>query len=482
MNLLIALFEGLTRIGPDHRPHPALAECIHLSQDKQTYTFTLRKVYWNDGHPLTAEDFLYAWQKVLDPQFPSPFAYKLYVIENAEAIKKGSKPISTLGVKVLDAHTLEVRLKHPTSYFLELTAFPTFFPIPRHIAEKKTEWAEETPIVSNGPFRLKQWDSEHQIILEKNVQYWDENKVRLQYLHFSMIDDTTTEYYLFEQGKLDWAGSPLSNLPVDMISELQKEGKLISYPVLALYFYKINTTCYPCNNINIRKALAHAINRKQIVTHILQAGQIPATALIPPMAGWQSGSYFEDGNRETAQDYFAKGLTELGIEKENFPTLVLSYNSNREHQKIAQTIQQDWQDVLGIQTELQNFDWKSYLSKLNRMDYQLARSGWIGEFSDPVSFLNPYRQKEVSGEGGCNETGWEHPLYQALLRTASYETNSNYRFFLLKQAEEIFIDEMPIIPLYYIVYSYVKKPHVKDVYLSPLGIADFKWAWRSLDE
>src|ERR1700733_2049781 len=175
MNVLIMLFEGLTRIGEDHQPKPAAAQSIALSKDRCTYTFSLRESYWTNGNRVTADDFLYTWQTILDPKFPSLFAYKLYVIENAAEIKEGKLPKEALGVRVLDEETLVVKLKYPTPYFLELVAFPTFYPVNKKIDQQNPEWAAESgsQYVSNGPFQLKKWEHENEIVATKNFLYWD---------------------------------------------------------------------------------------------------------------------------------------------------------------------------------------------------------------------------------------------------------------------------------------------------------------------
>jgi len=485
MNVLLNLFEGLTRIGEDHHPHPAAAEKISISQDGRTYTFILRDSYWTNGEKVTAEDFLYAWQTILDPKFPSLFAYKLYVIENAEKIKEGKLPIKSLGVRALDEKTLQVTLKYPTPYFLELTAFPTFYPVNKKVDVKNPEWAAEASAdyVSNGPFRLKHWEHENEIQLFKNPRYWDSKAVKLDALHLAMIDDATTEFYMFEMNELDWAGSPLSNLPPELIAAFKDDGveqkfQVNFYPATAVYYYKINTQHYPLENSSIRQALACAINRKDIVTHITQAGQIPALALVPPMPGWNEPSQlFEDGNTALAKQLFHQGLEELNITLEQFPKLTLCYNTNREHQKIAQAVQQQWKDALGVEVELAHFDWKVYLSKISHQDYDIGRMGWVGDFHDPVSFLEPFKFKNDPEAGGNNDTGWEHPDYIAYLDQAEKELDLVERARLLRKAEALLVSEMPIIPIYYIVNGYLKKPYVQGIYLSPLGMADFKKAY-----
>jgi oligopeptide transport system substrate-binding protein len=480
MSMLIMLFEGLTRLGEGDRPHPAAAEKIEVSEDGKTYTFTLRETQWSNGEPVTAEDFAYAWQTMLDPKFPSLFAYKLYVIENAELVKEGKLPMSALGVKAIDPKTLVVTLKFPTPYFLELVAFPTFYPVNKKIDQVNPDWAASSgsQYISNGPFQLDSWKHESEILATKNPLYWDAKAVKLDAIHLAMIDDTTTEFYMYEMNELDWCGSPLSNLPPEFIPALIAEGKAHFYPAAASYYYKVNTDIYPLNNVNIRKALGTAINRKDIVTHVTQAGQKPALALVPEMPGWSPPStLFKDGDIEGAKALFNKGLEELDLTLEQFPTTTLSFNTNREHQKIAQAIQQQWSEVLGIKIELTHFDWKVYLSKISKQDYQIGRMGWVGDFNDPVSFLEPFKYRNDPEKGGNNDTGWERPEYIAYLDAAAKELDLNKRAHILREAEALLIGDMPVIPIYYLMYGYLKKPYLHGVFLSSLGTIDFKQAY-----
>ena len=387
--------------------------------------------------------------------------------------------MEALGVRVLDDTTLEVILTHPTPYFLELVAFPTFYPIYKKNDLEKPLWAAEAGsyFISNGPFVLDKWEHDSEIVVKKNPLYWDAEAVKLDSIHLAMIDDVTTEFYMYEMGELDWAGCPISNLPPEFLPALKKEGKVNSIPATAVYYYKINTDDPILANQKIRKALGLAINRQDIVEHITQAGQKPALSLVPPMPGWKVDPFFCDGDLEKAKQLFLEGLEELGIEKKQFPALTLSYNTNREHQKIAQAIQQQWKEGLGIKIELETADWKVYLSKINRQDYQIGRMGWVGDFHDPVSFLEPFKYRDDPDFGGINETGWEHPDYALYLNHAEEETDPGSRAEILKRAEELFIEEMPVIPLFYVTFSFLKKPYVKGEYISSLGIADFKKAY-----
>jgi oligopeptide transport system substrate-binding protein len=480
VNVLLMLFEGLTRMGEDHRPKLALAERISISEDGCTYTFILKETYWSNGEKVRAHDFLYAWSKILEPKFPSFFAYKFYLIENAEEIKSGKLPLNSLGVMAPNDQTLIVTLKHPAPYFLELLSFPFFFPVNQKVDKKNPNWALDAgpDFVCNGPFLLNKWVHESEINLVKNPNYWDTHAVKLQNLHLAMIDDTSTEFYMYEMNELDWAGSPLSNLTPEMVPVLKANNGAAFYPAAAVYYYKVNTQRYPLNHVKIRQALSYAINRKDIVSHILQAGQTPASGIVPPMPGWETPAVlFKDGDTLLARQLFEEALEDLGITRAEFPTLTLSYNTNREHQKIAEAIQHQWKDTLDIHVQLSHSDWKVYLSKISKQEYEIARMGWVGDFGDPLAFLEPFKFRNDPGTGGNNDTGWEDPEYKFLLEQTTKESDSQKRAVLLRKAEALLVSEMPVIPLYYIVYGYLKKPYLKDVYLSPFGTIDFKHAY-----
>lgn len=470
-NVLIMLFEGLTRFESDQKPHPAAAKKIALSKDQCTYTFTLRDSYWCNGDPVTAEDFAYSWRKMLEPNFPSLFAYKLFVIKNAAEVKAGTRSLEDLGIRVKDEKTLEITLNHPTPYFLELTAFPSFFPVNKKIDIKTPNWAADSgpSFISNGPFCLKKWEHENEITVKKNPGYWDSKSVKLNEINLAMIDDTTTEFYMFEMNEIDWAGAPLSTLPPDFLPNLKEEGKVSFVPSSGVYYFKINTDDPVLKNIKIRQALGLSINRHAIVNHVTQGGQQPACALVPPIPGWQVNSFFKDGDVEEARKLFAKGLEEMGLKK--MPPLTLSYNTSRDHQKIAQAIQHQWKEALDIPVNLEAFDWKVYLSKINSQDYQIGRIGWIGDFNDPLSFLEPFKYRN-----GTNETGWENSEYIWYLEQAQKELNSKKRASLLARAEKLLIEEMPIIPLYFMNYAFLKKGYLRGEFITSLGIIDFKRA------
>lgn len=476
-NILHQTFEGLTRIDGKGKPQPAMAEKITTSDDLTTYTFKLRDSKWSNGDPVTAEDFAYAWKWALDPANESQYAYQLYYIKGAEAVNTGGASADTLGIKVVDEKTLEVTLENPTPYFLELTAFYTYFPVNSKIATANPKWFTDAGdlYTSNGPFKMVEWKHNDSIKLEKNENYWDAKTVKLETVEVSMINDANTELSMFDNGELDWAGSPFGTLPTDALPALKDQGNLNIEPFAGTYWYKFQTEKPPLNNKNIRKALAYAINRQAIVDNITQGGQIPAMAAVPPtMFPENEKGYFKDNDVKKAKEFLQKGLEELGLkDASELPAITISYNTNEAHQKIAQAIQDMWKKELGVNVTLDNTEWAVYIEKLHAGDYQVGRMGWLGDFNDPINFLELYRDKD----GGNNDTKWENAEFKQLLNDSQKEKDPKKREKMLKDAEEIFIDEMPVAPIYFYTNVWVQADNLKGAVVSGLGDIQLKWAY-----
>ncbi|WP_420491403.1 peptide ABC transporter substrate-binding protein [Neobacillus drentensis] len=470
-------FEGLTRIDKDGKPQPAMAEEIKTSDDLKTYTFKLRDSKWSNGDPVIAEDFVYAWKWASDPKNQSQYAYQLYYVKNAQAINEGKASPDTLGVKAIDDKTLEVTLENPTPYFLELTAFYTYSPINSKIAKANPNWYKDAgdQYTSNGPFKMTEWKHSSNIVLEKNENYWDADTVKLTKINMAMINDNNTELNMYKNGELNWAGMPLGQLPQDVLPQLKADGSLHTQAIAGVYWYKFNTEKPPLNNVNIRKALAYAINRKAIVENVTQGGQIPAMAAVPPsMFEENKKGYFNDNSTKKAKEYLEAGLKDLGLkDASELPAITLSYNTDEGHQKIAQAIQDMWKKTLGINVKLENEEWKVYITKLHSGDYQVGRMGWLGDFNDPINFLELFRDKK----GGNNDTNWENAKFKQLLIDSGKETDAAKRTQMLKDAEAIFMDEMPVAPIYFYTNTWVQDENLKGVVVSGLGDVQFKWAY-----
>jgi oligopeptide transport system substrate-binding protein len=466
-----ATFDGLTRTGEDGKPHESAAEKVEVSPDGLTYTFKIRDAKWSNGDPVTAHDFEYAWKRALDPKTASNYAYQLFYIKNGEKFNKGEAKMDDVGVKALDDKTLQVTLENPTPFFLELTAFYTYYPVNKKVVEADPKWATEAKThVGNGPFKIEAWEHKSKLILVKNDNYWDKDAVKLDKIEFSMVEDENTELSMFENGEIDWAGHPLSSLPTDAMSALKDSGKMTIQPIAGTYFYRFNTEKAPFNNAKIRKAFAYAINRQSIIDNVTQANQQPAMGFVPPSMAVVSNPYFKDNDVETAKKLLEEGMKELGVTK--LPPITLSYNTSEGHKKIAEAIQDQWKKAFGVDVKLSNTEWKVYLEDVHQGKYQVARAGWLGDFNDPINFLEMFKEKD----GGNNDTRWENPKYKELLNQSALETDPAKRKEILAQAEAILMEEMPIAPIYYYTQSWVKKDNVKGVIVDGLGFVDYKWA------
>jgi len=467
-----ATFDGLTRTTEDGKPHESMAEKIEVSSDMLTYTFKLRDAKWSNGDPVTAHDFEFAWKRVLDPKTAANYAYQLYYIKNAEKANKGEAKLDDVGVKALDDKTLQVTLENPTPYFLELTAFYTYYPVNKKVVEADPKWATEAKShVGNGPFKMETWEHKSKLVLVKNDNYWDKDAVKLDRIEFSMVEDENTELSMYENGELDWAGAPLSDIPTDARATLKSAGKLITQPIAGTYWYKFNTEKAPFNNVKIRKAFTYAINRQAIIDNITQTNQQPAMGAVPPSMALKQDGYFKDNDVETAKKLLEEGMKELGITK--LPPITLSYNTSEGHKKIAEAIQDQWKKSLGVEVKLENKEWKVYLEDLHQGKFQIGRMGWLGDFNDPINFLELYKDKN----GGNNDTRWENPKYKELLNKSALEADPEKRKAILAEAEAILMEEMPIAPIYFYTQSYVKNDNIKGVILDGLGFVDWKWAY-----
>jgi oligopeptide transport system substrate-binding protein len=441
------LFEGLTTTDPkDLSPKPGMAASWTVSKDGLVYAFKLRDARWTDGKPVTAHDFVYAWERVLNPKMGAKYAQQIYqYVKNAEEYNKGRlTDFSQVGVKALDDRTLQVTLRCPTAYFLDLTSFYTLYPVPRWAIEAHgKDWVKPGKIVSNGAFRLMSWVPLKELILEKNPQHWDAATVKLQKVIFLPTDDTNTAYKQFLAGDSDW----IPTVPPAQIDAARNRPDFYVTPYLGTYYFRFNVTKPPTNDVRVRKALSMAVDRESLTKFVTKAGEVPTSAFVP------AGMRGYEGVRGLPFDVAAakKLLAEAGYpEGKGFPKVELLYNTNELHRVITQAVQQMWKDHLGIQVDLVNVEWKVYLSRQSSLDYQASRAGWIGDYVDPNTFLDMW----ITG-GGNNQTGWSNKRYDDLMAQATCKiVNPRDRMRALQEAEKILVaDEVPIMPL----YTYVNK-------------------------
>lgn len=479
-NVELQVFEGLTRLDKHTKPAPGMAEKWEVSADGLHYTFHLRDAKWSNGDTVTAQDFVYAWRRALSPELASEYAYQLYYIKNGEAYNAGKvKAASQLGVKAADAKTLEVTLEAPTPYFLSLCAFPTLMPVNKKTVEKNKNWAvKPETYIGNGAFILKEWKHTEKLVFAKNPLYWDAGNVKLQTLEFTLIVEPSTELVAYESGKLDVA----DGVPFPEIDRLKKETgdkKLRIGDILVTGYYLFNVKRKPFTDTRVRRAFSMAIDRQLIIDKILKLGQKPAFAFVPyGIPDVEEGSDF----RKAGGDYFKedikeaqKLLAEAGYPGgKGFPDVTLLYNTSESHRQISEVIQQMFKKNLGVNIKLTNQEWKVYLQSTQQQNFQFARAGWVGDYIDPMTFMDMW----VTG-GGNNRAGWSNKQYDALIEGAKREVDTKKRMALLHQAEKLLMEEMPILPTTFGVDAYLMRDYVHDIARAPLGFMDFKKAWVS---
>lgn len=462
--IIISLLEGLMRPNPvDLTPEPGMAERHEISDDGKTYTFYLREdAYWSNGDPVRAQDFAFAYERILTPAFGGAYAYMLYTLENAEAFNQGEvKDFSEVGVKVINDKTLELRLKAPTPYFLSVLLHYSWFPVHpatilKHgpMEKRGTRWTRPGNFVGNGPFILKKWKVHDVIVVEKSPTYYAPEEVLLNAVHFYPIDDLNTEERNFRAGQIHVTES----LPINKILTYEEENPDLLHvgPQLGTYYYMFNLKVPPLDKVEVRKALAMSIDRESLAVNVLKRSRIPAYHFTPPnTAGYTSRARVEE-NIEQARALLAQAGFPGG---EGFPTLELLYNTSESHRILAEAIQEMWKTNLGIDIRLVNQDWKVYLVSRRNEEFQIIRAGWIGDYNDPSTFLDLL----FSGSGN-NKTGWKNEAYDAAIKEASLVSDPEARMEIFQTAEQILMDELPIMPIYFYKTNYLVHPAVQGWY------------------
>jgi oligopeptide transport system substrate-binding protein len=382
---------------------------------------------------------------VLNPKTGAKYAQQLYYLKNGEEYNKGKvTDFAQVGVKAVDDRTLQVTLRCPTPYFLDLTTFYTLYPVPRWAIEAHgKDWVKPGKIVSNGPFRLASWVPQRELVLEKNPTHWDAASVKLARAVFIPIDDVNTAYKQFQAGDSDW----LPTVPPAQLDAAKQRPEYYVSPYLGTYYFRFNVNKPPFTDARVRKALSMAVDREALTKFVTRAGEVPTTTMVP------AGMRGYEGVRGLPYDPAAakKLLAEAGFpDGKGFPKVELVYNTHELHRVVTQAIQQMWKEKLGIQVDLANVEWKVYLARQSGLDYQMSRAGWIGDYVDPNTFLDMW----ISG-GGNNQTGWTSKRYDELIAKAGCGTaDPRERMKLLSEAEKILVvDEAPIMPL----FTYVNK-------------------------
>jgi len=469
-------FAGLVQAHPATlEPQPELAARWDVSPDGRTYTFHLRPSTWSDGTPLTAHDFVYSFRRLVDPRTGSKYATNGAVFRGGAAVGRGEAAPETLGVRATDDLTLVVELEAPVPYFLSFLTFYSFMPIPRHLlADLEARgidpdlWTRPEHVVSNGPYRMTEWRFRQRMVFERNPRYWDAANVRLDRVRVAMVESYTTALTMYAAGEFDWPGSNTS-LPAEFMDHLARYRDFHRHPYLASYYFWVNTAAEPLDDPRVRRALSLAIDRKALVAYVTRGGQTPSADLVPDgLAGYEGlGLPIFDpaaARRLLAEAGYAGGA--------DLPPITLIYNTSEGHKQIAEAIQQMWREHLGVAVELENQEWKVFLTNAELMNFQICRMGWTGDYADPFTFL-----ELLTSDCGNNHSNWRSPEYDRLLREANREPDPATRLGKLRAAEAMALAEQPLIPLFVYTRTQLVKPYVRGIWGNHLDRHPWKYIW-----
>ena len=396
---------------------------MEISTDGRSYTFHLRtNLVWSTGEPITADDVVYSWIRALDPATASDYAGQLFYIKNAEDFTAGKiKDPSLVGVHALDPLTVRVELNHPTAFWLDLCAFQTLCVVPRQTIEKYGDkWIMARPLPVSGAFDLVTWRLNDKVRLRKNPLYWDAANTRTELVDFLPIGSPATALNLYETGAADIIWDK-DLVPTDLLDVLSKRGRIFIHSRhLGTYFIRFNVTKKPFDDPRVRQALALAVDKARITRKITKGGEQPAYSLTPPGTALYHPPPGLDYDPARARKLLAAAGYPGG---KGFPRFQYMFNAAaggaaKAHAKIAVELQQIWHDELGIDMELRQTEWKVYLAALSKLDYDVCRASWIGDYNDADTFLNMFMSNN-----GNNRTGWKNPRYDDLIRQADRETD-----------------------------------------------------------
>lgn len=475
------LYEGLMRLSPAGEPEQAIAESYTASDDGLTYTFKLRQdAKWSNGDSVTAHDFEYSWKRALDPETASDYAYMLFYIENGEEYNAGNATADQVGVKATDDYTLEVKLKSPTPYFISLVCHYTYWPVHKATVDGKPDWATDvSTIVSNGPFLLSEWAHGDKLVLTKNPNYFNKDKVNFTKVTISLVEAETTVFNLFQTDKIDWIGAQAGSVPTDQTQKVLSEGSAQVQPIASTYYYLFNTTKKPFSNVKIRKAFAMTVERQALIDNVTKANQTPAYALVAPSIEGTGGKRFREMFPDTeyfkedvaaAQKLLAEGMQEEGLK--TLPEITLLYNTNEGHKAIAEAIADMWRRHLNVEVKLANQEWGTFLETRKAQQFDVARAGWGADINHPINFTYDL----IYSKSGNNDGKYANSKVDQLLDESLVAKDDAERMNKIGEAERIAIQEdMSVLPLYYYTTVTMQKPGFKDVVSDYAGHLD--WAF-----
>ncbi|PHS24551.1 MAG: peptide ABC transporter substrate-binding protein [Robiginitomaculum sp.] len=458
-NIIGDMFIGLFTENATGEPVPGMAENWITSEDGKTWTFTLREASWSDGFPVTANDFVYSLRRILNPETLAQYASLLFSIKNAEAINSGKMPVDELGVRAIDEHTLEIKLEYPAPYLPGLLSHYTSMPVPAHIVkEKGSAWIKPENIVVNGPYKLVEWRTNDYVHSTKNPLFFDAKNVCLDDIfYYPTVDNNSAERQVRE-GRLD-----LNNdFPGQKLEFLNKQlpGYVRVHPYLGTTYFSLNTRKAPFNDKRVRNALGMALDRDFMTSEILKSGQIPAYSLVPPgVANYPKGASVKWANLslEERKKKARELLMEAGYGPDHPLTFEYIYRNTRDNPRIAPAVQADWNDIAPwVNVTITGTETQILYANLRAGEFEASDGAWIADYNDAQNFL--YLMETRTGQ--MNYSKYSNAEYDALVDQSNKELDMEKRAALMRKAEQIMLDDMPVIPMWYEVNRALVSPKV----------------------
>lgn len=487
--MLSHFFEGLMKWVDDGEGNAKLVEGQAASYEKTenedgtvTYTFKLREdAKWSDGQAVTAEDFVYSWQRLATPETAADYSYMIGLVKGFDEVNGGTAEPSTLAVAAPDAQTFEVTLITDAVYWLEICAFPATFPVRKDIVEANgDQWTfDPETYVGNGPYKMSEWVHNSYIKAVPSDTYYDVANLGPASITFQLMDDANAQLTAFQSGDLQF----IEEVPVDEIPTLVASGDLVIVPQFGTYYACFNVQKAPFDDVRVREAFSLVIDRNYIVENVTQTGQVPATGFVCPGlsdAEGVSGDDFRtvggDYYSVAAEDYEANCekaralLADAGYPNgEGFPAVEYLYNTNENHKAIGEALQNMWQTELGVTVSLNNQEWGVFLETRKEGNYQIARNGWLPDYNDPMSYLDMWLT-----DGGNNDAQYSNAEYDALIKSAMETADPVERMKLMHQAEDLIIGtDKALVPIYFYTQKYMLDPAVEGMFYNPLGFFYF---------
>ncbi|MBU3850016.1 MAG: peptide ABC transporter substrate-binding protein [Candidatus Treponema excrementipullorum] len=456
-----------------------------------TYTFKIRPdAKWSDGKAVTANDFVYSWRRLADPNTAADYCYMIDMVKGYAEVNSGEADPSTLAVSAPDASTFEVVLTYDCPYFLEICAFPAAFPVREDVVSAEPDtWTTSNGsknYITNGPWKMAEWVHDSYIKMVPNEYHYDVANLGPDSITFRLMADSNAMLAGFRSNDLQY----INQVPVDETPSLIASGELDIVDYIGTYYVSYQTQAEPFDDWRVRKAFTLTIDSKYIVEQITQSGQVPATGFVP--AGVYDANPTGDDFRTVGGDYWEAPLTDEIYQKnceearqlladagypngEGFPVVTYLYNTGDAHKAIGEALQQMWQKALNVTVQLQNQEWNAFLETRKNGDFQVARNGWIADYNDPISFLDMW----LTG-GGNNDGQYSNPEYDAAIKEAKSSADPAVRMAAMHRAEDIIMGEdWALGPIYFYTNSYMMKENIKGAFYTPLGYYIFGYTYQN---